>query len=393
MFYDNIHDHKRHHPGHKRGHRHGLHGGRKLSSEDLQLVLLSLLDQGDAHGYELIKALDERSNGFYVPSPGMIYPSLTFLEEVGRAEVAADGHRKRYRLTDAGRQHLAEHYDHAAGILTDLAEIGANMENARRALARERSLEEDLELHSEGLRSVRQELKTFLRTYEPTGLEDDARIIGVLQRTLAKLRGVLNPAVPDDDLLQLMQDRRSLGLSRLRPDPVDRHLIERMLEAANWAPSHGDTEPWRFTVFTGQGRARLAELFVEAQRADGKPDDTSGAWKRAFAAPVWISIGMAPMLNEDGSLVMTLDEELMAVACAVQNLHLMVQALGLAGMWHSKGTSVHPSVARGIGLEPPSQLLGFFMCGWPGSDGLTGTRRPYTEKVSWFDGPEDSTSH
>jgi len=182
-----------------------------------------------------------------------------------------------------------------------------------------------------------------------------------------------------------------MGLSRLKPDSVDRRIIERMLEAANWAPSNEDTEPWRFTVFTGEGRERLAELFGAAQQefmANGAPSkgkDAEGARKRAFAAPVWISIGMSPALKEDGSLLMSEEEEIMAVACAVQNLHLMGQALGLAGMWHSKGTSVHPLVARGLGLEPPARLLGFFMCGWPAGDWLNGSRRPLSEKATWIE--------
>lgn len=185
--------------------------------------------------------------------------------------------------------------------------------------------------------------------------------------------------------------RRSMGLSRLSPEPVDRALIENMLEAANWAPSHGDTEPWRFTVFMGEGRHALAELFEQAQQEDmaqnpqARPRESAA--KRAFAAPVWISIGMAPGRKPDGSLLMSIDEELMAVACAVQNLHLMASALGLAGMWHSKGSSVHPTVARGLGLEAPDRLLGFFMCGWPNSDWLASTRRPLEEKVRWVETP------
>jgi len=182
--------------------------------------------------------------------------------------------------------------------------------------------------------------------------------------------------------------RRSMGLARLKPESVDRALIEQMLEAANWAPSHGETEPWRFTVFAGEGRAELAELFEAAQREDTAKNPQSrpreGAHKRAFAAPVWISIGMVPARKADGSLLMSLEEELMAVACAVQNLHLMASALGLAGMWHSKGPSVHPAVARGLGLEAPDRLLGFFMCGWPSSDWFTSTRRPLSEKVRWI---------
>lgn len=90
---------------------------------------------------------------------------------------------------------------------------------------------------------------------------------------------------------------------------------------------------------------------------------------------------------------MTEDEEMMAVACAVQNLHLMASALGLAGMWHSKGVSTHPAVARGLGLEPPARLLGFFMCGWPNTDWLTSARRPMSEKVRWVEGANGNDEH
>ena len=55
-----------------------------------------------------------------------------------------------------------------------------------------------------------------------------------------------------EPIFDAIKDRRSLGLSRLSDKPVDRALIEQMLEAANWAPSHGDTHPWRFTVWMGE---------------------------------------------------------------------------------------------------------------------------------------------
>lgn len=172
-----------------------------------------------------------------------------------------------------------------------------------------------------------------------------------------------------------------MGLSRMSEEPVEEAIVQDMLEAANWAPSHGDTEPWRFQVFTGDGRHRLAEVFSKAN--PDTPEGREGARKRAFAAPVWISIAVSPGLDDAGELVMTMDEELMAVACAVQNLHLVAQAHGLAGMWHSKGPSVHPGVAEALGLARHERLLGFFMCGWPNGEWLSATRRPLDEKVIW----------
>src|SRR5712672_2261909 len=80
--------------------------GRKLASVDLQLLILGLLAEKPRHGYEIIKALDERSKGFYIPSPGMVYPALTYLEEIGHATVEVEGSRKLYHITDAGKEHL-----------------------------------------------------------------------------------------------------------------------------------------------------------------------------------------------------------------------------------------------------------------------------------------------
>ena len=79
----------------------GMPRGRQFSSDDLQLLLLALVAEQPSHGYELIKALDTRSNGLQ-PGPGMVYPALTYLEEVGFVASQAEGNRKRYALTDAG---------------------------------------------------------------------------------------------------------------------------------------------------------------------------------------------------------------------------------------------------------------------------------------------------
>ena len=74
----------------------GFGMGRKLASADLQLLILELLNEKSSYGYEIIKELEERSNGFYVPSPGMVYPALTYIEEIGHATVEAVGARKQY---------------------------------------------------------------------------------------------------------------------------------------------------------------------------------------------------------------------------------------------------------------------------------------------------------
>jgi nitroreductase len=185
-----------------------------------------------------------------------------------------------------------------------------------------------------------------------------------------------------NQLLEFLQYRRSFSLKEVRPDPIDPSAIELMLEAANWAPSHGQTEPWRFTVFVGEGRQRLADAFGEAYRQLTPPEKfdaraQQGQIDRAWQASAWISLGMVT----DGKMPEW--EEMSAVAIAAHNMHLMASSLGLACKWTSGAVALHPHVAEVLGLTPPARLLGFLYVGWPANGFPTGKRRPIGEKITW----------
>ena len=108
--------------------------GRKLASADLQLLILGLLADKPRHGYEIIKALDERSKGFYAPSPGMVYPALTHLEEIGHATVEAEGTRKLYHITDLGRRTWRNTKPPPMPCWLSSNAVGERMDSLRRAL-------------------------------------------------------------------------------------------------------------------------------------------------------------------------------------------------------------------------------------------------------------------
>jgi DNA-binding PadR family transcriptional regulator len=105
--------------------------GRMLASGDLRLVALYFIDQQPRHGYDLIKAVEERSNGVYSPSPGIVYPALTFLEEAGYVTSSADGNKKLYAITDEGKSHLEENRESVASTLDFLAKTGEQMNRFR----------------------------------------------------------------------------------------------------------------------------------------------------------------------------------------------------------------------------------------------------------------------
>jgi nitroreductase len=184
-------------------------------------------------------------------------------------------------------------------------------------------------------------------------------------------------------LLNAIATRRSFSLKELAPEPIDLALVARLLEAANWAPSHGKTEPWRFVVYSGDARQIVGDAFGAAFRLLNPTQPTGGAGEcaqrdRVWQAPVWIALGMRPDPK------MPEWEELIAFGSAVQNMHLMAGALGLAGKWTSGECARHPHVAEIVGFAPPTQLFGFFYVGHPASAWPEGRRRPLTEKVRWI---------
>ena len=133
---------------HGRG-RHGLagHMGRRaervFDQGDLRFVILKLIGESPRHGYEIIKAIEDLAGGAYAPSPGVIYPTLTMLEELGQVESTTEGTRKNFVITPAGAEALAENQDAVNLLLSRIAaaqprEVAAPviraMENLRTAL-------------------------------------------------------------------------------------------------------------------------------------------------------------------------------------------------------------------------------------------------------------------
>lgn len=110
------------------GGRGGRRGGRMFGQGDLKFVILQLLEEKPRHGYEVIKELEQRCGGAYVPSPGTVYPTLSLLEDMGYARAHDDGGgRKVYTITDEGRAYLADHQDTVEDIFDRLANFGANL--------------------------------------------------------------------------------------------------------------------------------------------------------------------------------------------------------------------------------------------------------------------------
>ena len=159
-------------------------GGRKFSSSELQLLILRLLSDGPAHGYQLIRRLEELSQGFYAPSPGVIYPALTYLDEIGQAEARQDGKRKLYALTDDGRGRLNHHRANAEGLIAALEQAGSRMDRMREAWA-----ETDPALADERHRA-HMALKSAIRARMGCGPDEVRRITEILNNAAAQILNI-----------------------------------------------------------------------------------------------------------------------------------------------------------------------------------------------------------
>jgi DNA-binding PadR family transcriptional regulator len=174
---------------------HGFRAGRKLGADDLQLVILALLEEKPRHGYEIIKELEDRSGGFYSPSPGMVYPALTYLEELGYASVEAEGAKKLYRITAEGRAHLDQRRAFAEAIFAQLRWVGSRMEHVRRAFEGDTGAADNdagarrETRSSRSLHEARQILRAALMSKFDADADEQKRIAEILRRAADEIVG------------------------------------------------------------------------------------------------------------------------------------------------------------------------------------------------------------
>jgi DNA-binding PadR family transcriptional regulator len=157
--------------------------GRMVGSGDLQLIALALIAEQPRHGYEIIKLLEEKTDGAYSPSPGMIYPTLTYLEEADYVTAQADGAKKSYTITDSGRAYVAQNRDYVDALLARLAAVGEKAARIRRHFERPeyQNLPALVKAALDNLRDVASK-----RLEAAPG--DETRIVEILARVADELR-------------------------------------------------------------------------------------------------------------------------------------------------------------------------------------------------------------
>ena len=185
--------HKRRFGGFGFGGKHGMGGmnpddmraGRMLAQGDLRLLALALIAQAPRHGYEIIKLVEEKTADWYSPSPGIVYPTLTYLEEAGYVTAATEGSKKLYTITDEGRAYLEENGDLVKVVLERLTSLGERISRWRRAARGEREGRRDLPPLIE---ATFDHLREAVRKRLENDPEAESRLVEILARAAGELQ-------------------------------------------------------------------------------------------------------------------------------------------------------------------------------------------------------------
>lgn len=188
--------------------------------------------------------------------------------------------------------------------------------------------------------------------------------------------------ISTDAINELIKNRRSSFPKQYVPGKkIEDAIINQMLENANWAPTHKLTEPWRFTVFTGDGLKRFAQYQADMYKKMEADNFREDKYQKLLTNPLLashiISIGMKR--NEKVPEV----EEIISVACALQNMYLTAAAYGIGCYLTTGGVTYYEEAKLFFGLESKDKLLGFFYIGEIAVPSASGTRTPFEEKVNW----------
>jgi nitroreductase len=188
-----------------------------------------------------------------------------------------------------------------------------------------------------------------------------------------------------EEVNQLIRKRRSVYTNDYSGEKVPDEIIQQMLENANWAPTHKLTEPWRFTVFTGDGLQRLAEFQSECykQVTTAKGSFQEDRYQSLKTKPLEASHVIAIGMKRDAGKRLPEWEELAAVFCGVQNMYLTATAYGIGCYLSTGGITGFEEAKPFFDLQPEDKFCGFLYVGMPRRAVPEGKRKPVSEKVKW----------
>jgi nitroreductase len=184
------------------------------------------------------------------------------------------------------------------------------------------------------------------------------------------------------DVFEAIYGRYSQG--KVKPDPVPRELIEKLLDAAVQAPNHYKVRPWRFVVLTGAGLRKLGDVMAASQQ-ERHPEFPPEAFDKCRAVPLRAPVVIAVGVDRPGEAKVVEIENVAATAAAVQNLLLAAHSVGLGAKWRTGEWARDPMVKEFLGFEPDQHLIGFIYIGYPEFVTEPAPRPSFEDRTVWME--------
>lgn len=184
---------------------------------------------------------------------------------------------------------------------------------------------------------------------------------------------------------EIIKSRRSTKPRLFNGQKIDDQVIWQILENANWAPTHGLTQPWRFKVFAGDGLEKLAHFQADLYKKL-TPEDQLKAdkYERMKSNVLKSSHVIVVSMHRQESETIPEVEEIEAVACSVQNMALTATAYGICSFWGSGGVTYTEELKAFLGLSAKDRCLGYLYLGYSDNPATKSNRTAIADKVEWI---------
>ena len=187
------------------------------------------------------------------------------------------------------------------------------------------------------------------------------------------------------EITELIKSRRTIYPEQFSDRKVHKEQLELLLNNAQWAPTHGNTQPWRFKVFTEDGLQKLSDFLGKTYlKLIPKEDQNDLKLAKLITRPLKSSVVIAVCMERQKEEKILEIEEIQAVACAIQNLHLSCTAYGLGGFWSTPKLIYSDEMNEFLKLNPKDKCLGLFYIGYPAIEWPKAHRKPLEYTTEWI---------
>ena len=186
------------------------------------------------------------------------------------------------------------------------------------------------------------------------------------------------------EITELIKNRRTIYPKFFTSRKVHKEIVEHMLNNATWAPTHGNTQPWRFKVYMGESRSKLSDKLGELyKKLTTKELFKDEKFEKIIARPFLSSVSIVICMERGGNEKIPEIEEVEAVACAVQNICLTATAYGIGSFWSSPKVIYDNEMNTFLKLKEKDKCLGILYLGYPSIDWPKGQRKPIEYLTDW----------